>query len=294
MPINGQVNVVTNSTEFFEPIVLGLGEPTAGYASAYNNQGLVVNFYGTSPLFEIFSFFPFFFVAPVSLSNGTFSIPIEMFEAFGVNQAYVTLTMGGCQYFRSGIFSVADVLRGGLNMFVYQPVLPPSAGVTAGTISGVLQGEGLPGDTQLSSTPWGISVQGSESQASIQFGVQIIPDKSPYLGLYLDLALNGWNISVGWPESWCESADDILNSIKSGLQSADSNVNKVVQENILGMLQGPPLSLPTEWAQTLFSNTSIQFVALSFVNNYTWPLSNASDSTVVLTPNVAIGYPRGW
>ena len=294
MSLNGQINVVENADEFFAPIVLGAGQPTSGYGAAENNQGLVVIFHGSAPMFEFFGgFWPFVVAAPVSTTNGTFSLPTELFEPLGLNQAYVTLNMNGYQFYRSDVFNPNEV-RGGLNIFVYQPTLPQSAGVTAGMISGVLQGQSLPGNTQLTVTPWGLGVTGSESQANIQFGVQIVPDRSPNLGVWLDVAINGWNVNVGWPESWCESAGDIVNSIKSAIQTAGSSVNKVVEQEILNTLQGAPLNLTSNEANTIFDDTSFQFVSLNFDDNYSWPLSNGNDRTVVLKPNVAIGYPRGW
>ncbi|HXQ14528.1 MAG TPA: hypothetical protein VN814_07910 [Caulobacteraceae bacterium] len=295
MPLNGQVNVVVDATEFFTPIVIGSGQPTSGFSPAENNPGLAVNFFGSAPIFEILGIgiFPLVLSAPVSLADGTFSLPTEVFAPFGLNQAWVTVTMSGFQFYRSTVFNLADV-RDGLDIFIFQPTLPPSAGVTAGTISSVLQKEGLPGNTELTATPWGLSVQGSESQANIQFGVAMVPDTSSNLNLFLDLAINGWNVSVGWPESWCESAGDIVNSIKSGLQSADSSVNKTIQQQILNVLQGQPLNLPLKQAQSLLANTSMQFVSLSFDNNFTWALSDVKNTTSVLTPNIAIGFPRAW
>jgi hypothetical protein len=149
----------------------------------------------------------------------------------------------------------------------------------------------LPGDTTLSSNSSGLNLVGSEGQINLQFGIAITPDRSSNLGVYFDLALNGYNINVGWPESWCESADDVLNSIKSGLQTAGSAANSVVESQLTKILKAAPLNLTATEASNLLKNVSIQFESVSFAN-HSWALSNTSDPTIVISPGPILGYPR--
>jgi hypothetical protein len=206
----------------------------------------------------------------------------------------VFLSIGDHQHYRSEFFPYAHAQSNKLDIFLFQPELPASDGISAGQISSVLAGEGLPGNTDITSTPWGLSLAGSQSQASIQFGIQMVPDTSANLNAFLDLALNGWNIHVGWPESWCESAGDILNKIKSGLGTAGSAANTAVQNHLTAILEGPPLNLNATETQNLLKAVSIQFATVSFANAHTWALTNQSDPTRVIFAQPVIGYPRGW
>ncbi len=103
-----------------------------------------------------------------------------------------------------------------------------------------MSGQGLPGNTTLTANPWGIGVAGSEGQADIQFGVQLVADRSPNLSIFFDLAPDGWNIHVEWPTSWCESADDILNKIRTSLQTPGSKAGQLVSGTITKAFEGPP------------------------------------------------------
>jgi hypothetical protein len=143
----------------------------------------------------------------------------------------------------------------------------------------------------LSTTPWGLTVSGSESQADLQFGILITPDTSHNLGVYVDLALNGWNIHVGWPESWCESADSILSEIRASLDDSGSTANQAVFADVLQALQDAPLQLPEAVAEALLAAVSLQLSSLVFPITYTWPLSDQTDPTAVLIPQLVIGYP---
>jgi len=285
MSIKGQLNFVNNPTEFFTPVVLG-GKPSGGYTPA-TGVSFTVELHGI-----LGGFFYFTVSASSSTVDGTFELPNFPLN-LPAETVWVTVSLTGSPYYRSELFPLANTGKG-LNIYMYQPDLPRSAGITAGTISKVLSGAGLPGNTQIKATPWGLNLSGSKSQANIQFGVLMAPDTSPNIALFLDLSLNGWNIHVGWPEDWCESATDILNSIRSGLQSADSSTNQVVLQQIKTTLQAQFPNVPAAGIQSLINAVSFQFVTLIFDNNYSWPMSNTTDKTIVLSPVVAIGYPPRW
>jgi hypothetical protein len=85
-------------------------------------------------------------------------------------------------FYRSGLFPRAHLSPAKIfDIFVFQPTIPSSDGVSAGLISSGLAGGGLPGDTMLAANPWGISVVGDSSGADIEFGIQLTPDTSPNL-----------------------------------------------------------------------------------------------------------------
>lgn len=290
MSISGQLNFVVDPVEFFTPI-LGGGQPESGFVHVRRESFQV----------EVTGLVNFPFSIPITLSaassfiDGTFELPDfpDFPPGFPMETIWVTVSHAGSQYYRSAKFPLANA-RDGLNIYMYQPGLLPSQGITAGDISTALKSAGLPGSTQISATSWGLNLSGSKSGANIQFGILIVPDTSPNLGVFLDLSLNGWNIHVGWPADWCESATDVLNSIKSGLQTSGSSTNQAVTNEIMTNLEGPPIGLPQALAMELINRVSIQFVTLAFDNNYSWPLSNTTDETVVVSPALAFGYPRGW
>src|SRR5262249_34481036 len=98
--------------------------------------------------------------------NGRFSLP-EFPAGFNVRDASLNLVHLGQPFYRTQSFTYARAKEGGLNIYLYQPPLPPSEGVTAGAISGALSGANLPGNTTLSANPWGIGVVGSKRGADI-------------------------------------------------------------------------------------------------------------------------------
>ncbi len=285
MSINGQVNLINNPTKFFAPIILGGGKPTSGFAPS-KDSGFVVKMTGL-----LLGIFPMAVSTTVSTVNGTFTLPSFPAALPAITEVWVNLTLNGRPFYRSGMFPIAHASHG-LEIYLYQPPVPESDGVTAGQISTGLSSAGLPGNTTLSANPWGLGVVGSKSGADIQFGIQLVPDTSPDLGIFFDLALDGWNIHVGWPADWCTSATDILNSIRSALQTSGSKANKLVSGTITKAFEGPPLNLNATITQKLLDSVSIQFVNMSLPNKHTWALSDETDKTIVVVPQLTLGYPR--
>lgn len=287
MSINGRVNLITNPTEFFAPIILGTGQPTAGFVPS-TTSGFVVEITGM-----LLGLFPFPLPpATVSTVNGNFTLP-SFPNGLSVTDVWINLSLHGRPFYRTEMFPLSHTNKE-LEIFLFQPSVPNSDGVTAGQISTGLGTAGLPGNTTLSANPWGLGVVGSKSGADIQFGIQLVPDTSPNLSIFFDLALDGWNIHVGWPADWCTSADDILNSIRSALQTSGSKANQLVAGTLTKAFEGPPLNLSATITQKLLENVSIQFVTMSLPNKHTWALSNQSDGTIVVVPQLTIGFPRAF
>jgi hypothetical protein len=297
--INGTVFLITNPKEFFAPLLLEVGgaAPTSGFETVDSPLVITMTIFGSLPGLPFV--IPFSFSGALDTTNGTFSVEIpNAINAFSPQSAAMSISLYDWPVDRSASFGYfpTDYKTGrlqALSIYLYQPSLPTSDGISAGQISSVLSGHQLPGDTTLSSNSNGLNVVGSEGPTNLQFGIAITPDTSPNLGVYFDLALNGYNINVGWPESWCESANDVLNSIKSGLQTAGSAANNVVQSQLMTILQAAPLNLTATEANNLLKNVSIQFESVSFAD-YSWALSNKSDPTIVISPGPILGYPQAF
>jgi hypothetical protein len=287
MSITGRVNLINDPTAFFLPIVLGTGKPTSGFAPS-RGTGFVVRLTGL-----LLGIFPISLTADVNTTNGDFTLPDFPTGLPGLNDVWINLTAHGRPFYRSERFPLAHT-KESLQIYVYQPTIPSTDGVTAGQISTGLGGTGLPGNTTLSANPWGLGVVGSKSGADIQFGIQLIPDITPNLSIFFDLALDGWNIHVGWPADWCTSADDILNSIRSALQTSGSKANQLVSGTITKAFEGPPLNLSPTITQKVLDNVAIQFVTMSLPTKHTWALSNQGDKTIVVVPQLTLGYPRAF
>jgi len=255
--INGQVNLVTNPTLFFTAVLSGSAPPPAAFRSAIRpatQAPYVVTVVGVRrrPAPE-----GFFINGNVNKDNGTFAL--EGFrEGLPIDVAAISLTLNKTQFFRTQYFPV-NGLDQPINLFLFQPRVPVSNAITAGQISENLQGKGLPGNTTLTSNGSGLSIAGSKEGAHIQFGVSIVPDTSFDLNLFIDLALSGWNIHVGWPADVCESANDILQKIRNDIQTSGSSVNQTVLSNIESALTSAPENLSPALAAQLLALISTQF-----------------------------------
>ena len=291
--IKGAIHTITDPTAFFAPIILGGAGHGGGFVPT-KSSGISVILMGWMQILPGFPAMPLPFAATASPTDGSFSLPDipASLNSFVQNVSFL-VTVHGKPFYRSGLFPRAHLSpEKTFDIFVFQPTIPSSDGVSAGLISSGLAGGGLPGDTVLTANPWGISVVGDKSGADIDFGIQLTPDTSPNLGVFFDLALHNWNIQVGFPADWCTNADAILAQIKSALQTDNSKANQLVAGTITKAFEGPPLNLSAAVTQKLLAAVSIQFTSLSLPNKHTWPLSNTSDKTIVVVPQLTLGFPR--
>jgi len=288
--IKGEINLVNNLVEFFLPILSGTN-PTAGFApftgtsfqitmTGFNrSENKVVS--TTKPINS-------------NPSNGSFELN-EFPTALNVTDVWLNVSLVGQPFYRSQEFAYARAKLGGLSIFLFQPQLKPSDGVTAGVLSSALSAsKGLPGNTKLSTTPWGINVVGSQSGADIQFGIKVVGDNSSNLAIFADLSLENYNVHVGFPADCKTNAHDIVNQIRSSLQSEDSHANGTILNLILKILENPPVGLSAELASKLLNLVSFTFSSIVFANNHTWPLSDTTDNTVIMNVSPVVGWPRGW
>lgn len=293
MPTKGTINTITNPTEFFAPIVLGGSTHGGGFVPT-KSSGVSVILMAWMQVIPVLPALPLPIATTANATNGTFSLPDipASLDPFVQNVSFL-VSVHGKPFYRSGLFPRTHLSpEKSFDIFVYQPVVPASDGVSAGLISTGLSGGGLPGNTMLSAQPWGINVVGSHSGADIEFGVQLTPDTSPNLGVFFDLALHNWNIQVGFPADWCTNADSILNQIRTALQTDGSKANQLVSGTITKAFEGPPLNLNASVTQKLLNAVSIQFTSMSLPNSHTWPLSNTTDKTIVVVPQLTLGFPR--
>lgn len=173
-----------------------------------------------------------------------------------------------------------------LNIWLLPYMIGTDEGLSAGSVSSVLKGSGLPGNTHIMANASGLSFSGSHLGVDLKFGISIVPDTSFDLATYLDLLLSSWNIHVGWPADWCTNADSILVEIVQGLQEAATSMNQTVLKNIES---DAPLPSPAKFFSSI---VSVTFMDVTYPNQHTWSISNTSDSTVVITGDLCIGYPR--
>jgi len=295
MSITGRVNQITNPLEFFAPL-LQKGTPTSGFVP-FTNHAFVVQVTGL-----LGKFFPF--PIPVSLPpanvstiDGSFTMPdlptelVQWFENVRIN-----VTLHGLPFYRTETFHPANLSKN-LEIFIFQP--SESEGVTAGQVSTGLAGAGLPGNTTLRVNSSGFGVVGSESGADINFDVIVVPDTSHNLSLFFDLELGHYDVTVGFPADCKTNAHAIVTNIRSALQTSGSKANQTFAGLIVGAVanlipSGIPASERSAMAQKLLEEVSIQFVSVKFPNTHPWALSDQKDPAVVLVPQLAIGFPRGF
>jgi hypothetical protein len=299
----GHVYQVTDPTSFFLPILLGEpGPPQQGYQPW---PGLEVRMWSVNDLI------------PIPLPGG--SALTQADGSFGITQPPPNATVPGGTpsdirfmlqvaegsfpfrpLYRSDLsLSVGTAETTELNIWLLPETVDVKNGISAGSVSVVLHGSGLPGNTKITASPSGLSFSGSQSGANVKFGISIVPDTSFDLSTFLDLRLSSWNIHVGWPADWCTNADDILTEIVAGLQGAATSMNAAVltrmeeffaaQENLP---EGPGGTV-SPIVKTFFnSDVSVTFMDVTFPDQHTWALSNTTDSTVVITGDLCVGYPR--
>jgi hypothetical protein len=293
MSIKGTIHTVTDPTAFFLPIALG-GNTHGGGFEPTKSSGVEVMLMAWMDIFPGLPAIPVPFAAAANATNGTFSLPdIPASLDATVHNVSFLVTVHNQPFYRSGLFPRTHITpEKTFDIFIYQPKVPASDGITAGLISSGLAGGGLPGDTKLTANSWGIGVAGDSSGADIQFGIALTPDTSPNLNIFFDLALHNWDIHVGFPADWCTSADSILNKIKTALQTDNSAANTLAKGTITKAFEGPPLNLSAQVTQKVMNAVSIQFTHLTLPTSHTWALTNTTDKTIVVVPTLTLGFPR--
>lgn len=295
-------------------MVLGKGAPTSpfipegGTYAAYKGGGMTATLHVllTQPLGTSDSV-----VYPVSVSpkDGSFKFPSVLPFSYNPNPHQVvikrqpfssmakksvvriTLQVHGHPIYRSGYFAGELASKEPIDIFLYQPSLPKNVGITAGQISTALADSGLPASVPLGTNSSGIGVAGSQSGVDIQLTVELVPDTSENLSVYIGLALSNWNIHVGFPADCVTNADDVLSGIKAKLAQGDSKANQMVSSVITSTLEQVEKLTPQE-AQRLLEGASFQFISFAYPSSYKWSASDTSDKTTVVTPRIALGYPR--
>lgn len=288
----GHTYQITDVESLFLPVLNGQAPPPESYQPW---SGLEVRTWSVNDLLPI----PVAGPSTQTQADGSFSItqPPANATVPGGTPSDVRLAMvvseGSFPFrplYRSDLsLSVGSAEATELNVWLLPESVDVKDGISAGTVSGTVQGSGLPGNTQITASPSGLSFSGSSSGANVEFGISIIPDSSFELTTYLDLLLTSWNIHVGWPADWCTNADSILAEIVQGLQGAASNMNAAVLKKIKSVAAGEGLPLP---ANFFTSVASVTFMDISYPTQHKWPMSNTTDSTVVITGDLCIGYPR--
>jgi hypothetical protein len=299
----GHVYKVTDAAGFFLPILAGKPAPQQGYEPW---PGLEVRTWSVNDLLPI----PLPGGSALTQADGSFAInqpPPNATVPGGTSSDVrfaLRVTEGSFPYrplYRSDLsLTVSAAEATELNIWILPETIDAKDGLTAGGVSGVLKNSALPGNTKITASSSGLSFSGSSSGADVKFGITIVPDTSFYLNTYLDLMLSSWNIHVGWPADWCTNADDILVEIVQGLQSAATKMQTSVLtrlEQAFVELENLPEPTPgsafAALINTFFnSDISVTFRDITYPEQHTWATSNTTDTTVVITGDLCVGYPR--
>ncbi len=297
--LTGHVYQITDALAFFGPIFFpGLGEPQ-GYEPW---AGLEVRSWSVNELLPI----PFPGGSAQTGADGSFSItqappyPIAG-DGSAAGQAGdirfgLVVSEGSLPYrplYRSDLSLTVDAAEATeLNVWVLPEPIDAKDGISAGQVSTLVQGNGLPGNTEITASASGLGFSGSDAGADVRFGISIVPDTSFDLTTFLDLRLSSWHISVGWPADWCTNADDILAEIVQGLQNSAASMNASVLTRIKKDFETEE-PLLSSYANTFFDSVvSVTFRDITYPAPHTWKLSNSTDATVVIGGDLCIGYPR--
>jgi hypothetical protein len=295
--LSGHVYRITDPLNFFLYILASQGPPAEAYEPW---GGLEVRTWSVNDLLPI----PFPGGSAQTQADGSFGItqtPPNPTTGGGGDQSSdirfaLLITEDSFPYrplYRSDLsLTVEAAETTELNVWLLPESVDMKDGVSAGMVSGVLNNSGLPGNTEITASPSGLSFVGSHAGADVKFGISITPDTSFDLNTYLDLQLSSWDIQVGWPAEWCTNADAILVEIVQGLQNAGTGMNASVLtklESIFADKEGLPLSTVRSFFDT---DASLTFMDVTYPTQYTWPLASTTNSTVVVTGDLCIGYPR--
>lgn len=308
MSLTGHVYFITDPKAAFAPVVLGNQSPTSGFVP-WANATVSASYYVTSrTLLAVSRAKPVnppdpgpdpgpsvrIWTATAAVRpDGSFSIPEPGLSRLETVDSVTLQVISGVPVFRTSDIPFATAKSKPLNIWVYVDKLPTSEGITAGTVSQQVNGQGLPGNTTITvGGPYGLNFSGSQGQVNINFNVSIAPDTSPALQSFLDVSINGWNINVGWPTSWFESADDVLNKIRSGIAGAGTNINNAVLARIQSILETDD-GIPSQLAANFLNNeVSVTFSGVGYPTSHSWGINDTNDNTVVIVADPCIGFPR--
>jgi hypothetical protein len=290
VPLAGHVYYIVDAPKAFVPVVLGDKPPTTGFVP-WPGAKVHATYHG-----ELFPGLPLQWSTTATAgSDGSFHLanpPAQVWERFSSVSLIVT---SGVPVFRSGIMPVAEARSRELDLWVYVDRLPVSDGISAGTISQLVGEHGLPSHTTITAGgPYGLNFSASDGQVSMNFNLLITPDTSPNLGDFLDLSINGYDISVGWPTDWVESPDDVLNSIKSGIADAGPRINAAVLNRMAEILEAQDGLNATMASTFLGKDVSVVFFGIGYPHKHSWKIGDTTDETIVLTANPCIGFPRNF
>lgn len=295
--LTGHVYQITDPLTFFSPILNGQGPPQQGFKPW---SGLEVRTWSVNDLFPI----PFPGGTAFTQTDGSFGInqtpPNPVLGVGGLESDVrfsLVVTEGSFPFrplYRSDLsLTVAAAETTELNIWLLPETIDVADGVSAGSVSSVLKGSGLPDNTEITASPSGLAFSGGTgSGVAIRFAIAITPDTSFNLNTVLDLTLTSAQIYVGWPADWCTNAEDVFKQISEGLQRTGAKMNASVLTELeadIANQTGLPLSLIQELAT---SAVSVTLMDVNYPAPYTWDLSNTTDPTVVITGDVCIGYPR--
>jgi hypothetical protein len=289
--LTGHVYKVTEPTDAFFPVIFqGDQAPATGF-EPWPNLTVTATYYsdrrGDHGLGERLA---------ITQGDGSFSIPGPPLDFPQFDRVALTAEAGiqglGIPYYRSPIMRLDQAAATELDIWLYPDTVPASDGITAGAISQLVSSAGIPtGVTVIDSTPGSAGLR-FFLLGTGYFVVGLSPDWSPDLGKFIDLSLVSYDISVDFPSDLCESAHDVVNKIKAAVAQANGSVNPLVLNRMESVLQTQDSLSASQVKQFLEVDTSVTLMNINYPTLHLWWANNTSDSTVVVTANPCIGWPR--
>ncbi len=305
--LGGHVYRITDPTAFFLALLVGASAPADAYRPW---AGVHVTLWAVADGPVVL---PLTCGGPVMTgSDGGFRIGDEtawLVSAFGgpscvrlFLEASLASPPGGPLY-RSDLDStVAEAEDCELNIWLLPETQPNEGRVTAGHVSDLVAGAGLPLDTTITASPSGLSFCGSDGGAKLEFGFSLTPDTTRNLDSYLALTLVSWNLGADLGASARRAATSVLARTQSGLQAAGSAMNAGAISTMTAMFEQRDGPSPSDTSAFFRSAVSVTFMAVRYPTRHSWPLVlfngpfptdfNTRDATVVVTADPCLGYPR--
>ena len=290
MALSGTINYITNPIVAYFPVILNDSPPTQGFvpldgctiSATYWTRisGVDGTYQKQNP------------VTTTNAGEGSFTLP----PAPPLVEYVALLVECPLPVYRTGVVPWEYLYGMPLDIFFYLDQQPVTSGITAGNISTLISGGGLPGNTMITAgssvgNSGGLSFTGSEGQVSLSFDVALAPDTSDQLSQLIDLTVVSDDVSVGFPTDLFKSATDVVNSIKSGITAAQASMQPAILNATAQALSGLAHITFERALQFVNDEVSITFGRITYPNQYTWGIGGTKDTTVVVNAIVSVGYP---
>ena len=197
---------------------------------------------------------------------------------------------GNIPLWRSQSFSIAQGEMTKLQIYALPITVPTANGITAGNVSALFAGQGLPSNTTCTAFPGAVySFSGSEDGASIIFTAILAPWQIAPLDDYIIINLGYTRITVGFPADIEVTPEDLLQNLQNGLATASGTINSQIPGALTTAVV--KAGIPSALAGALLAETVTSIMTVTCPQVHTWNLTNTTDPTVIAVLSPCIGYP---